>query len=202
MNELIAKIEQWATDRNIIKGSKPIDQAMKLFSEFGELADNVGKGRDCRDDIGDVFVVLVNLSKQINRSLAEFNFDSLEWAEGSSKELVLVLNNTLPELVGYAHNAKFFHIGLFKRAVNILNGIARNHKTTLQECVQIAYDDIKDRKGLMHNGVFIKESDPAYAPVVAAIESNYTIDEDALDNIEADKRMATQKRISVNLEDL
>ena len=52
MNELIAKIEQWAEDRNIIKGSKPIDQAMKLFSEFGELADNVGKGRDCRDDIG------------------------------------------------------------------------------------------------------------------------------------------------------
>ena len=50
--------------------------------------------------------------------------------------------------------------------------------------------------------VFIKESDPAYAPVVAAIESNCTIDEDALDNIEADKRMATQKRISVNLEDL
>ena len=27
MNELIAKIEQWAEDRNIIKGSKPIDQA-------------------------------------------------------------------------------------------------------------------------------------------------------------------------------
>ena len=45
MNELIQKIEQWATDRNIIKGSKPIDQAMKLFSEFGELADNVGKYR-------------------------------------------------------------------------------------------------------------------------------------------------------------
>jgi len=39
-------------------------------------------------------------------------------------------------------------------------------------------------------------------PITAAIESNCTIDEDALDNIEADKRMATQKRISVNLEDL
>ena len=43
MKELILKIEQWAEDRNIIKGSQPIDQAMKLFSEFGELADNVGK---------------------------------------------------------------------------------------------------------------------------------------------------------------
>jgi len=44
LEQLIQNIEQWAHDRNIIKGSKPIDQAMKLFSEFGELADNVGKG--------------------------------------------------------------------------------------------------------------------------------------------------------------
>ena len=43
LNELISKIEQWAEDRNIIKGSKPIDQAMKLFSEFGELADSIAK---------------------------------------------------------------------------------------------------------------------------------------------------------------
>ena len=70
MNELIQKIEQWATDRNIINGSKPIDQAMKLFSEFGELADNVGKGRDCRDDIGDVFVVLTIMAKQADMDIA------------------------------------------------------------------------------------------------------------------------------------
>lgn len=44
---------------------------MKLFSEFGELADNVGKGRDCRDDIGDVFVVLDDYSETKLRSIAE-----------------------------------------------------------------------------------------------------------------------------------
>ena len=37
MKELVSKIEQWAIDRNIIDGTKPIDQAMKLFSEFGEM---------------------------------------------------------------------------------------------------------------------------------------------------------------------
>lgn len=31
MNELIAKIEQWAEDRNIIKGSKPIDQCDEVI---------------------------------------------------------------------------------------------------------------------------------------------------------------------------
>ena len=172
MNELIQKIEQWATDRNIIKGSSPIDQAMKLFSEFGELADNVGKGRDIKDDCGDIFVVLTIIAKQVNQSLTQLNFDALQWAEGNNKELVLVLNNTLPELVGYAHNANFFHVGLFKRAINTLNAIARNHKTTLEECVQVAYDDIKERRGILMNGVFIKESDPAYASIIASIESN------------------------------
>ena len=34
---LVQNIEQWAEDRNIIKGAKPIDQAMKLFSEFMEV---------------------------------------------------------------------------------------------------------------------------------------------------------------------
>ena len=38
MEQLIKQIEQWAEDRNIIKGSKPIDQAMKLFSESGDLS--------------------------------------------------------------------------------------------------------------------------------------------------------------------
>ena len=85
MNELIQKIEQWAEDRNIIKGTKPIDQAMKLFSEAGELADNVGKGRDVKDDIGDVFVVLVNLAKQVDQSLTGLNFDSLQWAKEATK---------------------------------------------------------------------------------------------------------------------
>lgn len=172
MQDLIKKIEQWASDRNIIKGSSPIDQAMKLFSEFGELADNVGKGRDIKDDVGDVFVVLTIIAKQVNQSLTQLNLDALKWAEGDSKELVLILNNTLSELVGYAHNANFFHIGLFKRAINTLNAIACNHKTTLKECVQVAYDDIKDRNGLMHGGLFIKESDPAYASIIKSIESN------------------------------
>ncbi|MFZ2966214.1 MAG: MazG-like family protein, partial [Leuconostoc falkenbergense] len=92
MNELIAKIEQWAEDRNIIKGSKPIDQAMKLFSEFGELADNVGKGRDCRDDIGDCAVVLIIMCKQLNKPIrvtgVEYLTATLQSGNTSPKSIV------------------------------------------------------------------------------------------------------------------
>lgn len=180
MQELISKIEQWAEDRNIINGSKPIDQAMKLFSEFGELADNVGKGRDCRDDIGDVFVVLTIILKQYNSSILEF---IPNWSKGglSDKELVLSLANDLYYVLNDPHKE------IFESTISVLMSICDVIGYTLEECVQIAYDDIKDRKGVMYNGVFIKSTDEAY--------------EDALDNIEADKRM-NQKRITVDIEDL
>ena len=42
----------------------------------------------------------------------------------------------------------------------VLNTIALMNNTTLEECLAVAYDDIKDRKGYMNElGVFIKEGD-------------------------------------------
>lgn len=170
MQELIAKIEQWAEDRNIIKGSKPIDQAMKLFSEFGELADNVGKGRDCRDDIGDVFVVLTIICKQCGLSISDYLNQTLE--HSGVKVDVAFLGNELSVIATELYewdessNIEYFPYHSLQFAISRLFSIAAQNNTTLQECVQIAYDDIKDRKGIMHSGLFIKESDPAYQDIL------------------------------------
>lgn len=90
-------IKRWHHDRNLIDGATDKDQVCKLIQEVGELSDNVCKGRDIRDDIGDCIVVLVN--------------------------------------------------------------IAERHGVSLTECCEIAYNDIKDRKGRMVDGIFVKESD-------------------------------------------
>ena len=172
MKELILKVEQWAQDRNLINGCKPIDQAMKLFSEAGELADNIGKGRDIKDDVGDVLVVMIIISKQLGATLSSFN--APEWAEDTNKKLLLKLQGSLVEYAEWAEY-KSFPSGIVKRILNILNGIAQNHKTTLEECLSVAYNDIKDRKGIMHNGVFIKDSDPAYDSILKSIEDNYSV---------------------------
>ena len=37
--------------------------------------------------------------------------------------------------------------------------LAQQHGWSLQECLQYAYDEIKDRRGETKNGTFIKESD-------------------------------------------
>ena len=90
-------IGQWHRDRNLIDGSTDKDQYMKLIQEAGELSDSLCKGKDIKDDIGDMMVVLIN---------------------------IMVRNNL-----------------------------------TIEECLAVAYEDIKDRKGKMIDGIFVKEGD-------------------------------------------
>ena len=174
MNELIAKIEQWANDRNIIKGSKPIDQAMKLFSEFGELADNVGKGRDCRDDIGDFAVVMTIIMAQCGLSFHAYTSGLTLQSNYDLKYNVSQLAENMTEFVSdiASNDSISDDSDAFIWCIEWLNVIALQVGSTLEECIQIAYDDIKDRKGIMSNGVFIKESDPAYELIIKAIEVN------------------------------
>lgn len=93
----IEHIAAWHHDRNLIEGSTDKDQFCKLMQEAGELSDNICKGKDVADDIGDMIVVLIN--------------------------------------------------------------IAERNKLSISSCLEQAWNDIKDRKGKMVDGVFIKEAD-------------------------------------------
>jgi len=41
----------------------------------------------------------------------------------------------------------------------VLINIAERNQISLTECLKVAYNDIKDRKGKMVDGVFVKEAD-------------------------------------------
>lgn len=41
----------------------------------------------------------------------------------------------------------------------VLINIAERNEVSLTECLEVAYNDIKDRKGRMVDGVFVKEAD-------------------------------------------
>lgn len=105
----LAKIRQWARDRNLIDGSTPEKQFCKGASEFGELGDAIIKGdrTEIIDGIGDTIVVLTIIAAQ--------------------------------------------------------------HGLSIAECLAFAYNEIKDRKGVMYNGTFIKESDPRYADILVEL---------------------------------
>ena len=97
LEHLESNIKAWHHDRNLIDGSTDKDQYLKLNQEAGELSDNICKGRDIADDIGDMIVVLINIAERNGLSLAT--------------------------------------------------------------CMEKAWQDIKDRKGKMVDGVFVKEDD-------------------------------------------
>lgn len=90
-------VKEWHYARNLIEGANDKDQVCKLIQEVGELSDNVCKGQNVADDIGDCMVVLIN--------------------------------------------------------------IAERHGISLSHCLKTAYNDIRDRKGKMVDGVFVKEAD-------------------------------------------
>ena len=44
-------------------------------------------------------------------------------------------------------------------SVVVLTILAAQHGVTIEDCIEIAWNEIKDRKGRMVNGTFLKESD-------------------------------------------
>lgn len=97
--EHFGKIRSWARDRNLIEGSTPQAQFVKLIEEVGELAEAIAKDKEAQfiDSIGDVVVVLTILAEQ-----------------------------------------KGFLI---------------------ERCIEMAWNEIKDRKGRMVDGIFVREAD-------------------------------------------
>lgn len=67
MQQLIKNIEQWAEDRNLINGSTPQKQMLKLMEEFGELCAGVATNEfeTILDSVGDCLVVCTIMRKQL-----------------------------------------------------------------------------------------------------------------------------------------
>lgn len=95
----LSLIREWAEARNLIEGSTPEKQFVKLVEEIGELGAGLARGNRpaMMDGIGDAVVVLTILAAQIGMDI--------------------------------------------------------------EDCIAAAYHEIKDRKGRMVDGVFIKEGD-------------------------------------------
>ena len=67
MKELEKKVIRWAEERNLIKGSNPESQMMKLIEEVGELAQAIRKGshEERAHEFGDVLAWTFSLANQV-----------------------------------------------------------------------------------------------------------------------------------------
>lgn len=187
IEELCKKIVIWGgeSNTNLIAGSDVITQSIKLQEEYGELCKNLLKGKSVVDDIGDNLVVLIILSEQngINFFSAIEDCGDAAPAEYSSvsnnKDICLLLNvfyarMQVRALTAHGVNLKEFDTDFSYR--QILCDIyccflllCRKLNLTIEQCLEHAYNEIKDREGVMYEGAFVKSTDPEYATIRAVL---------------------------------
>ncbi|MDO5375705.1 MAG: MazG-like family protein [Staphylococcus rostri] len=171
MNELIKKIEQWSIERDL-HNANPMKQYDKLVEEYGELVKGLNKQDEqlIKDSIGDMFVVITIMTQQIKGNMNHvMDYKHIDENEELGKQSTLRFMGTLTYsgvgLTELLSNADDYRIrkslvdaGL-ANLVYLLDETAKAHGTDLKSCVQLAYDEIKDRKGEMRDGKFVKQED-------------------------------------------
>jgi NTP pyrophosphatase (non-canonical NTP hydrolase) len=72
-DNLIENVTQWADDKNILKKENAPKQLLKVMEEVGETAGALLKNKEAeiKDGIGDSFVTLIILAKQLGLEPAD-----------------------------------------------------------------------------------------------------------------------------------
>lgn len=99
---LSKQVIEWAKEKDLLKQENSTKQMLKVLEEVGETSGALLKQnqKEIKDGIGDSFVTLIILSKQL----------------------------------GYAP----------------------------EECLEVAWNEIKDRKGELKDGIFVKDEENSY----------------------------------------
>ena len=158
----IDKVKQWFIDRDLENGGRLDKQSLKLSEEFGELCAGYLKKNEqlTKDSIGDCAVVIVGLALLIKEDVQEIFDDS-----------IIILKEDVPDyfkdLNKYISNFQTFYsweeTSMSKMylsfAVDSLKTISTALGYDFEECFELAYQEIKDRKGRWIDGSFVKEED-------------------------------------------
>ena len=169
IQELVPLIQEWAKERGIFDESTDFNQLIKTHEEVGELIkacyDNDKSA--IQDAIGDTMICLINycyfreenVENIINKALSKsFKNDTNHLLSA------IYINKAITNLFFNEALNKYSTVkpSPFLSGLNIikhLNSIAYSANTTLEECLNIAYNEIKNRTGKMINGKFVKDEE-------------------------------------------
>lgn len=165
------QVEAWSIERGLDKAS-PQKQVLKLIEEMGEYTSGVARGdRDLIiDSLGDALVVTIILAQQLGIG-EEGSFWGVRDAETDRhlKDMALIDSLVvqyyiLDALAALTEQLRLGSEGVFlvralKDVYTIIGALCEIHGETEEVCLAYAYEEIKDRKGKMVDGVFVKEED-------------------------------------------
>lgn len=158
LQKLITNVQQWSIDRGLDKADSK-KQMLKLYEEFGELASGLAKGNKevVKDSIGDVVVVLIILAQQQGlEKISDFNIICNHLQES---DLMPQASETIGLISLRVRRTKDEIEGPIVRLISYLRTIAKYENLKFEDCLSQAWDEIKDRKGKLIDGVWVKEED-------------------------------------------
>ena len=159
---IIDKVKQWFIDRDLENGGRLDKQSLKLSEEFGELcAGYLQKNEQLtKDSIGDCAVVIVGLALLIKEEVDKV-FEGLKPVEEVDvMNCFRGLNLNICAILSYS-DRRYGGICRYDlaSAVDYLKSISNILGYDFEECFELAYQEIKDRKGRWIDGSFVKEED-------------------------------------------
>ena len=161
------QVLDWAAARNFFAkdGATLVGQQLKSVEELGELAAAVARNKvaEVMDAIGDLLVLAIVQHKLAGRSPVS------AYAAVCAADTRLEYDTPAHAIIELQDDlVRHFRTAAATCAwLNTLADIAYTYNFTLVECLVAAYAEIKDRKGTMVKGVFIKEEVAATPPPVA-----------------------------------
>lgn len=171
MQQLIENVVQWGKDRGLDKVGH-LAQAKYTLKETAELLDayadqDVAK---INDAIGDILVTLIVGASNDEQILNDMSYEmitdsiysechssifnalsSYENIISAETELFIRIKNELVTTMDY--NRILFNLFVMLKSINH----EFNQKLSLKYCLQLAYDEIKNRTGKLVDGQFIKD---------------------------------------------
>ncbi len=160
MNTL-ENVKQWFIDRDLENGGRLDKQSLKLSEEFGELCAGYLKKDEkvMKDSIGDCAVVIVGLALLIKEDVNQI-FNEVFSDEYYVIECLVFLNRAISNIqLSNRFTNKDTYIVDLTRSIYWLKSISKSLGYDFDECFELAYQEIKDRKGLWIDGSFVKEED-------------------------------------------
>lgn len=165
IKDLDEKIISWARWRDLHKKGTVKGQAIKTAEEVAELI--IGLSKDDKDkiidSIGDVYVTLV--VGNLIQGKADFE-KAFKRAEVESKNIVGHIGSPdkAEQIIDLmAATKEVLMLGYTTHAISLMLMdimiVAGEKQLSFKSCVESAYQEIKDRKGRIIDGTFVKESD-------------------------------------------
>lgn len=157
INELNAHIIDWAKERELDTKGTVEAQSIKTVEELSELIKAICKDNkeDIIDSIGDVYVTLVIGNMLVRQSELDPMFAEKNTYPTSDKESLLrVLANIIDLTLREPYEEQ-----TILYTMKDLHIVCKFYDLDFVDCVESAYNTIKNRHGKLIDGMYVKDED-------------------------------------------